>query len=457
LLLAGLLVVGLGLTLFVRQRLMPPDEPPELPIADPAEFRLTIPPRPEFDDPADPDAEQRRVIELRNESFELAERLLSTLPDDPFAICLLATVHRRHANPQAAIPLLEYCLGEHPQCADASHSLGLIALHAGDFAEAETRLVAARTIDPVWHEIPRPLSEALIQQGKLTEAVEVLERYLAEWPASAEGWSRLGQAHQQLEDYAEAKRCYQQAVELAPNDPDAWYGAGMALQKLGEADSAREHLETFARLRTEKVGRIKAERDAWTDESRMQTTVIKTAMTAGEVYARRGRLQEAEACWKRVASLDPEHQPCRELLCRLYAEQKLFREAIRIRGELCELQPDEPGHWLSLGKLRIQNGQPKQAEKPFRRVIELAPGLADGYAAMAEIEMLPDRDHAEAVALAEKAVELAPTAANHFVLAAACWNVGDGPKARSAIEQAVRLDPEDPRYREAALRLQPRP
>lgn len=394
---------------------------------------------------------------MRNESFDVAERLVGALPGDPHALCLLATVHHRHANEAEAVRLWQRCIEIDGRFADAYHSLGLAALEKGDFGAAEGHLRKARQLDPDWPEIPLPLAKALTNQGKIREAVEVLEAFLQISPTSTEAWCRLGQAYQQLGDHAAAKRAHLSAIAIDPACTDAHYGAAIALEQLGETESAREHREKFRELASHQDHTVREAREGFTDESRMRATVVNTRMTAGRVYALRGRMRDAEEQWKQAAALDPLHQQSRERLCQMYFEQQRFEDALATRQELCELAPDDPGNWLSLGKLSIQCGRPAEAEVPFRRVIELAPQRSDGYAALAEVYLLPGRDPQQAIELAQTAVKLAATAPHYFVLAAAFWNAGDGPSARAAMAQAVKLDPTDPRYREGYARLQQEP
>ena len=158
------------------------------------------------------------------------------------------------------------------------------------------------------------------------------------------------------------------------------------------------------------------------------------ATKAGAVYAMHGYLAEAEKCWTRTTTLDPTNLECREMLCRL--------------------RPNDPEQWLRLGHLYIQDDRPGEAEMPFQRVIELAPQRAEGYAALAEVYVRLGKDAEKAVQLARTAVQLESTASNYFVLAAACERVEDWSGAESALTHAIKLDPAEPRYREAHARLQ---
>ncbi len=396
----------------------------------------------------------QRVAALRDESFEVAEQLVSALPKDPHAWSLLATVHHRFGNEAEAMRLWKECLRLNPRFADAYHSFGQSALKRLEFAAAEEHFRKALEIDPQWAEVPLPLATALASQGKFRDAADVLELFLTANPNSAEGWFRLGSAQHQLGEYENARQSHLKAHAINPANPDAAYGIALALQKSDQPGQAQEFFDKFAELRAQEQQAIRQERVTFDDEDVVRTAVVNTRMTASLVCQMRGLSREAEAHSKRVAELDPVHCESRENLCSLYASQQRLTEAIQVRQELCRLEPDNPRQWHGLGVLLSKARQLTEAAAAFRRVIELAPHQAEGYAALAQVQMFPGRDQKEAVALARTAVELAPTAAHHHIFATACWNAGDPASSLVALEQALRLDPANDRYRDDYIRVQ---
>jgi hypothetical protein len=61
----------------------------------------------------------------------------------------------------------------------------------------------------------------------------------------------------------------------------------------------------------------------------------------------------------------------------------------------------------------------------------------------------PVDDVEESVAMARKAAELAPTAANYWLLASACRKYGDVASALAALDLAIKIDPGNLQYRQA--------
>lgn len=412
------------------------------------------PERPEFELPDDASPTQRLVAKLRDESFAVAERVVDHFPESPDAWYLLGTVHQRHRNEAGAIRLWDECVRLDPQFAPAFESFGKLALAKGDYQAAEDHLRKAVRYEPRSPTAPLALAETLTNQGAFDEAVAVLNHLVASHPRSAEGWSRLGQVHQQAGNDEEAKQAFLNAIEVAPDHQDAYHGLSVTLQKAGDVDGAQQYLNEFRRLET----RRKTMFEDWTaeqgDRRRMEVTLANTYTTAGEIYAVHEQLSAAEEHWKRVAEVDAENLDSRKLLIDLYLRQNRLDEAITLSEEIVDLRPDDLMAALNLGVLCIRNRRLEEAERALRQAITLAPEHAETYALLAQVQMPADRDPPEAVALARTAVKLAPTAGHHYILATARWNAGDTAAARADLEQAIRLDPTNREYREAYAHLQ---
>jgi tetratricopeptide (TPR) repeat protein len=166
----------------------------------------------------------------------------------------------------------------------------------------------------------------------------------------------------------------------------------------------------------------------------------------GDVYARRGVMPEADAAWPRAASLDAQNVTCRWRLASLYERSGRDAQAQHKLEEIAALQPGGVQCRLALGVVLARSGQLDAAEGVFRDVIRLAPQLSIGYQHLARLLMVARRDAVEARSAAEQAVRLEPSAENYALLGASCQMNGDVPGAIEALEHAMRLDPENAEY-----------
>jgi len=412
-----------------------------------------IPPRPEFAQQED-STEYAQISAMRDESFEVAEQVVASMPASPDAVCLLGTVHHRHGNDEAAMRLWQACLELDEDFADAPQMLGTTAADRGDYAAAERYLRLAQQADPDWPAISLPLAEALQRQGKFAEAVEVLEHHCQKHPQDALARCGLGEAQQQMERYELARQSFQEALDHHPKSADALYGLATVCRLLGDVSAAESYLDRFRGLHSIREQVSQQLRPNFDDAWRMRTTLVNTHMTAARIYLRHGKASDAQRHARRAAALDPQHVASRQVLCQMYSARHDPQSALPLRRELCKLVPDDPHQWLQRGILSYQLGNLEEAERAFRQLIEIAPQQAEGYLTLAQILMQPDKDPQEAVALARRGIELAPTAPNYHILAAVQQQVGNIAGAREALARAMQLDPRNPKYQQAYQRLQ---
>ena len=422
-------------------------------VAESADEAWPLPPRPTFELPEDPSEIQQLAADVMRESLDVGERLVRAYRDDPAAIHVLANVHQRHRSEAAAVQLWNRCLGLDPEFPDALMALGRLAVEKGEFVEAESFLRRLHGRDPHHPGLAESLGQALTSQGKFGEAIEILEVAAAGRPDDANVWSRLGQAYDQIDDAENAERCHAKALAIEPELSQSVHGLAMALQKLGRTDEAEEYFGQVSQLQQRRSIAVRGIGADQGDRDRLKATQTNTYTSAGLVYAQRGRTDLAEKHWRKAAEVDDTHVESRDLLISLYARGNRLAEALRICRELTETDSENADVWGMMGLLAVRGRDLGTAEKSLRRAIELEPDNADHYALLAQVQMSPDRDPAEAVRFARRAVELNPTGGHLYILATARWHAGDVEAAREALRQAIRLEPANLEYRQAYAQL----
>ena len=145
----------------------------------------------------------------------------------------------------------------------------------GDFTGAETAITAALNLAPSDPRARSLLAWAIMRQGRLDEAVEILDQVLGEDATNALARATLGyvcmrkgllrEAHEhmsraaaqmrdpkaalygcfylgllysQQRDVVEAERCFERTLSLAPNFIEAYYELGRAFWAVGELAEA---------------------------------------------------------------------------------------------------------------------------------------------------------------------------------------------------------------------------
>ena len=75
------------------------------------------------------------------------------------------------------------------------------------------------------------------------EAIRCYEEALNINPQNATVWSNKGTAYNVLGQYNEAIQCYDEALNIDPEYAEAWYGKGNSLNKQGYYDDALQNIE----------------------------------------------------------------------------------------------------------------------------------------------------------------------------------------------------------------------
>jgi predicted Zn-dependent protease len=126
----------------------------------------------------------------------------------------LATIWLERLRPGRALELLDEARRRDPDNAELLYLTGLARLRAGNPEEALDPLVKAIEIDPRirFGEPYLVAAEALIRLGRLEEAEDALERYVASNSSSVQGHVRLATVRKERGDSEGAKKALAEAL-----------------------------------------------------------------------------------------------------------------------------------------------------------------------------------------------------------------------------------------------------
>ncbi len=114
-----------------------------------------------------------------DEAMNAVRQALAIEPDNLDAMLFTARLVRSSGNADAAAGLYSAILAHHDDCAEAEAGLGACNGLRGQFSVAENNLRHAVAIKPDYFEAWSFLAEALVEQGKIFEAMDCFERSLA--------------------------------------------------------------------------------------------------------------------------------------------------------------------------------------------------------------------------------------------------------------------------------------
>lgn len=292
-----------------------------------------------------------------------ASAILVVAPDHAEAKLLLAAACRRLGDPLAALNAIEEVAGQHPRSPVMQLELGRAYAAAGRGEQAIGAFRRSVELDPElaegWRELaaqlfaggnvpdgdaaysnyerravdPPGLNDALaaLADERLDVAADVLRRRLAETPGDVVVLRLLADVARRRNDLAEAERCLDACLEVAPGYSMARYDLACVY---------------FAQHRVEKVLPL----------------------------------------LDRLLALDPGHSACLLLRGKTLRLVGRTAEAIELLQRLVADSPDDPEAWVLLGHVRREVGEQSGAIAAYRRAIELRPHLSEAYFSLANLK-----------------------------------------------------------------------
>jgi len=190
--------------------------------------------------------------------------------------------------------------------------LAEVLLEQHNYQEADQLLQQCARENPERAEVLYTQANSFFQQGKGEEAIEKLERLLAQVPTHFE-------AHRLLAEIASAEGRFElaldhsrEAVKQRPYDTTAHNTLGNALLVLGKPDSAKAHLEYVAAAESS-LGRMERQLRQVVDDP----TNTQLRYEIGKTLLQYGSPADGLKWIRSVLEIDPEHQLARQALPRV--------------------------------------------------------------------------------------------------------------------------------------------
>ena len=183
------------------------------------------------------------------EAQPIFDRLLAQHADWPELNVLLGQAAAQEGDFDAAVEHLERAIELRPDVAEAQATLGNIYLRQGRLEEAGAALRAEVASHPADHQSRYVLATVLELDNQPQAALREVELVLDAEPDFADARYLRGKILLEDGRVDEAAAQLLAAAELAPEDPNIRNQLGLAYQKLGDREKAREQFEIFQRLK----------------------------------------------------------------------------------------------------------------------------------------------------------------------------------------------------------------
>ncbi len=396
----------------------------------------------------DPDPAQ--IEDLYAHSLQIMEEARRVLAGNSRPLFLLAEVHKRFGFDARALDAYAAALAVEPNHPEAHHEMGAILSNLAKMEEARSHYRQVLKLAPRFPGARTRLGLIEFHEGRLDAAAKEYQEEISNRTPTAFTYSLLGHALKDLKRFDEAIGSYREAIRLDPvGDPQAHYGLAQAYELRGLSEEAERARAGFVRVKAKEV---EAARKGLVKETNRPDQLRWTAQAyfdAGEAYLQARRNAEAETSLRRAVLFDPALNRARALLIDLLRRSQRIDEAFGLAQEMVSGHRS-PATLFTLAGLSTERRAFDSARGLLEEVIRLDPNDSDAPRELARLLLggnVPP-DPARALALAKRAVQLAPSGSNYSVLSWACYLTGDQDGAILAIETASRLEPQNRGYRE---------
>ena len=307
----------------------------------------------------------------------------------------------------------------------------LEAVRLGRFETAERQLREIQRASPGEINSLHLLGVALLSQGKLAPALEILERVVAEAPGFSHARIDLARAYRQEGRLEPARAALQQVLKEKPSLEAAWLAYGDVLvdmKRLADARFAFEQARLLDphRQRIEGATAALAGGDYRSSEETFRDVLKKdashlaalaglaaVAIRAGNTrdaerllsHARNRsahhplvqrawghtllaaeRLIEAERAFQELLELEPENAQNWSALGTVYVRLLRQPEALSAYEEAARLNPSQAAFRLAIGHVNKTLGRRTQCEEAYRECLRLDPKYAEAYWSLADLK-----------------------------------------------------------------------
>ena len=335
-----------------------------------------------------------------------------------------------------------------------------VSLHeAGRLPEAERAYQGLLEVDHSHFGGLHHLGVLRAQQGRLVEALTLLERALAQNPDSAEAQNHAGAVLHAMKRYHEAIACLDKAVALEPDYAEAHYNRGTVLQALGQHRSAIASLEQALAIEPNIPAALYNLGAALQALSRHEEALVhyEKALAIAPGYARAhvalgtalqalGRHEEAIAHLEAALALDPHLTDAHLQLGNALHALRRYEEAIARYQQALAITPDDADAHNNLGLALQALKRFREAIAHHQKALAIRPDLPAAHNNLGTALQALNR-HDEAIAQYRKAIASGPASATrHANLGLALQEIGHLDDACRAYEKAIELAPRTGRF-----------
>jgi tetratricopeptide (TPR) repeat protein len=333
--------------------------------------------------------------------------------------------------------------------------MALTRKQLGYWQDSETLFRHALDVTQNNHIAHNNLGYALFKQDRIDEAIDQFQEAIRIKPDDIEAHYNLGDALYRKGQINEAIQQYQEAIRLKPDYAEACYNLGNALYKQGQVDEAISQFQEAIRIKPDFAnvhnnlgiafkakGQIDEAIRQYEEAIRLQPDLANVHNNLGVVLFDKGLTDEAIIQYREALRLKPDYTEAHNNLGNALDMKGQTDEAIRQYEEAIRLQPDDAESYNDLGIYLKNKGRIDEAIGQYEEALRLKPDFADARNNLGNA-FFKKGGIDEAISQFQEALRIKPDFADaHNDLGATLARNGRIDEAISQFREAIRLKPD---------------
>lgn len=361
---------------------------------------------------------QQQKIEEAREIFRDLEK---NLPDRPEPVIELSDLDLLEKNYADALDRINWQISKTPNSGRAHYTLGRIYLEQKDTEKAQAALKKAVELEPSLMEAYDLLTQSYADTGKLTQAIEQLEKFLKDNPKNVPALLRLAISQTSLQQYPKSAEAYDKIIAIRPDFTQALNNSALLhadyLNNLDKAyDLARKARESSGNNPSvaDTLGWILYKRNEFTQALPLLQEAASTLSNDPDVLFHLGMTQsrmsqkdEAKTTLNKAlsgAKSPPWQEAAKKQLAMLEAKQLSIEELLAST----KTNPNDPSLLSQLGEAYAAENKPREAVQALEQAYKFNPRLREPVIMLCELYAGPLNNPEKALELAQEARQSHP-------------------------------------------------
>ncbi len=362
-----------------------------------------------------------RAGKLDEARVELAGLLRANAANEGAIFIHLYQVLSGYSDKAAALKLMGDLAQSYPSVPEARWATAQLAQSAGDDELALREVKSAGELRPDWA-MAVSLEAALLQKDAPQSGLDRLESFLAKHPDAREIRVQYARALLDEKQFKLARDEFQRLANDNPDSPEMAFAIALISLQMGDfqgaeaqlkqsldkgkkdQDTVRYYLGQLDEAKKNEAGAIANYRLVEGGEYRFSAQIRVVYL-----LNKRGEFAVAQQYLRQVSAINSQQQVQLILVeSKLLSDQQKREEAYNVLQQGLEKFPDNSDLLYETAMIAERVSKPAVTEKLLRRLIKIKPDDAQAYNALGFSLLERNERIPEAVALVEKALQLAP-------------------------------------------------